>query len=70
MDPKQSVSDEADSDRTSEGDRARLWDVGYEAAGDDEYECLDCGVVVTAEEHPLTCPTCESALRNRSMPIE
>ncbi|WP_255168407.1 rubrerythrin-like domain-containing protein [Natrononativus amylolyticus] len=69
MDSQSAVPDDS-ADRSSDDARSRLWDVGYESAGEVEYECLDCGLVVVADDHPLTCPTCDAALRNRSMPIE
>lgn len=59
-----------EGDRSSEADETSLWDVGYESSDETEYECLDCGVIVVARDHPLTCPTCDATLRNRSMPIE
>lgn len=55
--------------RTDDGDTGRLWDSGYNAGSDAEYECLDCGVIIVADAHPGDCPTCAAALRNRSMPI-
>lgn len=59
-----------EDDRSSETDEHAFWDAGYEPSDEAEYECLDCGVIVVATEHPLTCPTCDATLRNRSMPIE
>lgn len=56
--------------RTDSSTVARLWDCGYDASTDTEYECLDCGVIIVADAHPGDCPTCAAALRNRSMPME
>ncbi|MFP8954258.1 rubrerythrin-like domain-containing protein [Natrialbaceae archaeon A-arb3/5] len=41
----------------------------YDPAGPSEYECLNCGAVVTVET-PSGCPTCNGTLRNRAFPME
>ena len=43
-------------------------DVEYEGSG--EYECLQCGEILTAGGHPGECPECGGGLRNRRTPFE
>jgi len=39
-----------------------------DADGEDTYECLSCGKRVTAASKPGTCQTCDSPMRNISVP--
>lgn len=35
-----------------------------------EYECLQCGKIVTAETHPGKCPDCGGEFQNRAKSLE
>ncbi|MFP8953807.1 rubrerythrin-like domain-containing protein [Natrialbaceae archaeon A-arb3/5] len=37
---------------------------------DSEYECLQCGRIVTAETNPGTCSACGGDFQNRAKSIE
>ena len=45
-------------------------DVPDESDDEAEYECLECGHVVTAETHPGECPECGGEMQNRAMSLE
>lgn len=45
-------------------------DPAYDPATETQYECLTCGDILTAVAHPVTCPECETPVRNREMPFE
>ncbi|RBI58981.1 hypothetical protein DMJ13_24535 [halophilic archaeon] len=45
-------------------------DCGHDSDGAYEYECLHCGTIATATNHPGSCPDCGEAVRNRGMPCE
>lgn len=34
------------------------------------YECLQCGRLVTADQHPVDCPDCDGGMQNRAMSLE
>jgi rubrerythrin len=35
-----------------------------------DYECLQCGLIATAETHPETCPKCGGDFQNRAKSLE
>lgn len=35
-----------------------------------EYECIQCGSIVTSDEYSGACPDCDAELRNRRTPLE
>ncbi|RQG88900.1 rubrerythrin-like domain-containing protein [Natrarchaeobius halalkaliphilus] len=37
---------------------------------DSEFECLQCGTIVTAETHPGTCDDCGGDFQNRAKSLE
>jgi len=45
-------------------------DIDYDPTTETEYECIQCGTIVAAEDHPMNCPECEAPVRNREMPLE
>ena len=45
-------------------------DIDYDPATATDYECIQCGTIVTAEDNPVSCPECEAPVRNREMPME
>ncbi|UPV74647.1 rubrerythrin-like domain-containing protein [Halorussus limi] len=45
-------------------------DPEYDADEEYEYECLNCGEVVSAASYPGGCENCGSSMRNRGMPCE
>ena len=42
----------------------------YDPSTETDYECIQCGVIVTAVDHPMECPECGTPMLNREMPSE
>lgn len=47
-----------------------MFDPDYEPETETNYECIQCGSIITAVDNPVDCPECESPLLNREMPYE
>lgn len=45
-------------------------DPEHDPSTETDYECIQCGIIIAAVDNPVTCPECESPLRNRELPFE
>ncbi len=45
-------------------------DPDYDPSTETDYECIQCGTIITAGDNPMACPECDSPLRNRELPFE
>ena len=66
VEPGAGAGEPAEDSGAAEG----LFDVGYDPNGAAEYECVACGLIVSATEHPMNCPECDAAMCNRATPNE